>query len=275
MQDQEASQRNRQGWDIISAHYQASRRISTDDVHYGPLAPGEQELGLLGDVAGKRVVEIGCGGGQNAIALARWGATCTGVDPSAAQLAHARRLAREQGVDVRFVAGFAEELGDLADGGFDIALSSFAFDYVVDLQRAYREAWRVLRPGGLFVFCHSHPWFQAVGWHLAGEPEAPEVGDYAAWPLVEDWTWRFEDGTEAPFRDQLHTLAQVVNGLLEAGFRLERLVEQNIEDVAGATPQDLARLPYVWEYDPGSPVYQVMRKLPFTLIVRARKEGGS
>jgi len=262
---------NRRSWDTIAARYQASTRISTDDVHYGSLAPGERELGLLGDVSGKRVIEIGCGGGQNSIALAKWGATCVGVDPSPAQIAHARRLALEHEVEVQFIVGVAEDLSAFPDSSFDIALSSYAFDYVTDLRRAYDEAWRVLKPGGLFVFCLSHPWFQAVGWHLAGDPDAPEIGDYAAWPDVEEWDWTYEDGTTAQMRGHLRTLAQIVDELLEVGFTLERLVEQNIEDVAKASPQELARLPYVSKFDPTSQEYQTMRKLPHTLIIRARK----
>jgi ubiquinone/menaquinone biosynthesis C-methylase UbiE len=271
MYDHRTIELNRRSWDTISAHYQASTRISTDDVHYGPLAPGERELGLLGDVSGKRIIEIGCGGGQNSIALTKWGATCVGVDPSAAQIAYAQQLALENGVEVQFVIGVAEDLSAFPDESFDIALSSYAFDYVTDLQRAYREAWRVLVPGGLFVFCLSHPWFQAVGWYLAGDPEAPEIGDYAAWPDVEEWDWRYEDGTTAPMRGQLRTLEQIINDLIKAGFVLERLVEQNIEDVAKASPEELVRLSYVSEFDPASQEYQVMRKLPYTLILRARR----
>ena len=262
---------NRRSWDTIAAQYQASTRISTDDVHYGSLAPGERELGLLGDVVGKRIIEIGCGGGQNAIALAKWGATCVGVDPSPAQIAHARRLALENGVDVQFIVGVAEDLSAFTDAHFDIALSSYAFDYVTDLRRAYDEAWRVLEPGGLFVFCLSHPWFQAVGWHLSGDPDEPEVGDYAAWPAVQEWDWTYEDGATARMRGHLRTLEQIVSELLEAGFVLERLVEQNIEDVAKASPEELARLPYVSKFDPASQEYQIMRKLPHTLVIRARK----
>ena len=153
MHEHKTIEMNRRSWDTISAHYQASTHISTDDVHYSTLAPGERELGLLGDgsaeslrsVTGKRVIEIGCGGGQNSIALSKWGATCIGIDPSPAQIAHARRLAIENGVEVQFVEGIAEDLSAFPDGSFDIALSSYAFDYVTDLRRAYDEAWRVLR----------------------------------------------------------------------------------------------------------------------------------
>jgi SAM-dependent methyltransferase len=263
---------NRRGWDTISTRYQASTRITTDDVHYGPLAPGERELGLLGDVSGKRILQIGCGGGQKAIALARWGATCTGLDPSAAQLDHARQLALAHAVDVEFVRGVGEDLSHFPDRRFDITLSSCAFDYVGDLQLAYSETSRVLREGGAFVFCLSHPWFQAVGWHLAGDPDAPDVSDHASWPAIDEWDWTFADGTSAPMCSPLRTVAQIVNVLIVAGFVLERLVEQAIEDVAAASQEELARLPYVSGYDPGSPEYQIMHKLPRTLILRARKE---
>ena len=271
MSDQQTIELNRRGWNTISGSYQVERRISTDDVHYGPNAPGERELGLLGDLSGKRVIEIGCGGGQNAVAMARWGATCVGVDPSPAQLAHAWQLAIEHGVDVQFLESVAEDLSAFPDGHFDVALSSYAFDYVTDLRQAYREAWRVLKPGGPFVFCLSHPWFQAVGWYLAGDPDFPQPADYAAWPVVDDWDWAFEDGTTAPLRDHLRTLAQIVNELTEAGFALERLVEQNMADVAAASPEELARLPYVAPFDASSQEYRIMRKLPRTLIIRARR----
>jgi SAM-dependent methyltransferase len=240
-------------------------------VHYGPFAPGERELGLLGDVHGKRVLEVGCGGGQNAIALAKWGAICTAIDPSTAQLAHARRLAREQGVDVHFASGIAENLGAFAEESFDLVLSSYAFGYVTDLILAYQEARRVLVPGGILVFCLSHPWFQAVGWYLAGGPDAPEVDNYAAWPVLEEWDWSFEDGVAARLRSYERPLGQIVNELIDAGFVLERLLEQPYEEMVGASIEELSHFPYIHDLDPSSPEYEVSRKLPRTLLIRARK----
>jgi SAM-dependent methyltransferase len=263
--------RNRSSWNTISTSYQANARISTHDVHYGPFAPGERELGLLGEVYGKRVLEVGCGGGQNAVALARWGASCTGLDPSAAQLAHARRLAREIGIDVEFVDGVAENLAAFPDESFDLVLSSYAFDYVADLRLAYREAWRVLKLGGIFVFCLSHPWFLAVGWHLAGEPGVPDIENYAAWPTVEEWDWSFEDGMTARFESHQRQLGQIVNDLIDTGFTLERLLEQPYEGVTGTSAEETARFPYVHNIDLSSPEYNISLKLPRTLLIRARK----
>ncbi len=70
----------RTAWDRMSPSYQAETRISVDDVHYAPLAPGERELKILGDVQGKRVLELACGAAQNAIAVSKWGARVTAVD---------------------------------------------------------------------------------------------------------------------------------------------------------------------------------------------------
>ena len=238
---------------------QADRFSDTSKIESAGLADQQSvagsrasEIGLLGEVSGLRVLEVGCGGGQNSLVLTRWGATCVGIDPSSVQLAHARRLAQEQGLAVRFASGIAEDLSDFQDGSFDLVLSSYAFDYVADLGRACSEAWRVLKPGGLFVFCQSHPWFQAVGWHLVGDADAAEVGDYAAWPDLEEWDWEFEDGTSAPMRGHLRPLAQIVNCVIDSGFHLERMVEQATEDVAGASAEELARLPYLNSYDPHS-----------------------
>ncbi|MCK4443895.1 MAG: class I SAM-dependent methyltransferase, partial [Thermoplasmata archaeon] len=138
-------------WNGLTDHYQENTEISTRDVHYGWLAYGERRLGLIGNVRGKRALEIGCGGGQNTIALARWGAEAYGVDPSKKQIEYARRLAQECEVDATFHVAPAEDLSQFQDSFFDLALSSYAFGYVAELAKAYAEAYRVLRAGGIFV----------------------------------------------------------------------------------------------------------------------------
>ena len=88
---------------------------------------------------------------------------------------------------------------------------------------------------------------------------------------MEEWDWTYEDGTTARMRGHLRTLAQIINELIDAGFVLERLVEQNVADVEGASEEELARFPYVGLFDANSQEYKVMRRLPYTLIIRARK----
>ena len=87
----------RGAWNRISRNYQTDHKIPTDFVHYGPNCPNEDQLRLIGDVRDKRVLEIGCGGGQCAIAFAKRGAVATGVDLSDAQIEFAQRLAAREG----------------------------------------------------------------------------------------------------------------------------------------------------------------------------------
>ncbi len=71
----------RAAWNSTSPGYQAEHQIAVDAAHYGPFLPSEAELRLLGDVVGRRILELGCGGGQCSIAFARQGASAAGIDP--------------------------------------------------------------------------------------------------------------------------------------------------------------------------------------------------
>ncbi|GAH11994.1 unnamed protein product, partial [marine sediment metagenome] len=82
----------REHWNMDALKYQKREKISTDHVHYGPNCPYEKDLNLLGDVQGKKIVELGCGGGQCSIALTKRGAICTGIDLSDEQIKYAKNL---------------------------------------------------------------------------------------------------------------------------------------------------------------------------------------
>ncbi|MCB0053261.1 MAG: class I SAM-dependent methyltransferase, partial [Caldilinea sp.] len=126
-------------WNAVSARYQRLHEFSTVDVSYGPWAPPESELQLLGDVAALHILDLGCGGGQNCIALARQGARVTGIDLSEMQIAHARRLAAAESVHVDLVLGSLEELATFDTGATDIVFSSYTFPYVADIARCLEE----------------------------------------------------------------------------------------------------------------------------------------
>ena len=113
--------RNRASWDAYSDEYQANTAASwpTAAAGLGYLADPESELRILGDVAGKDILEFGCGAAQWSIALAQAGARPVGLDLSARQLEHARRLMAEAGVDFPLIHGSAEAV-PLPDASFDI-----------------------------------------------------------------------------------------------------------------------------------------------------------
>jgi ubiquinone/menaquinone biosynthesis C-methylase UbiE len=147
----------RRAWDQAAAHYQQAIAEPRSLVHYGPWVPAEAELQLLGDVRGLAILELGCGGGQCAVAFAQQGAQVTGVDVSAAQLHYAQERAAAAGVAVTFVAASAANLVGFADGAWDLVFAVYALPYVTPLEQCLAECWRVLRPGGRLVFSLDHP----------------------------------------------------------------------------------------------------------------------
>ena len=108
----------------------------------------------LGDVCGRKVLDLGCGHGMAAVVLARRGADVTACDLSVGYLREARARARANGVTIRFGQIDAERL-PFADGSFDRIWGS-AILHHLDLCRAGAELARVLRPGGIAVCCE--PW---------------------------------------------------------------------------------------------------------------------
>lgn len=108
----------------------------------------------LGSVAEKRVLDFGCGHGMMAVVLARHGAEVDAFDLSPGYLQEARRRAEANGVAARFVQADGERL-PYADGAFDAVWGNAVLHHL-DLPKAAREVRRVLKPGGVAVFCE--PW---------------------------------------------------------------------------------------------------------------------
>jgi len=108
----------------------------------------------LGDVRGRRVLDLGCGHGMAAVVLARHGALVTALDLSAGYLREAAARARANGVALQFVQADGERLPFRA-GAFDAVWGNAVLHHF-DLRRAARELVRVLAPGGVGVFCE--PW---------------------------------------------------------------------------------------------------------------------
>ncbi len=151
---------NRERWDKTSDSYQAYHGVEISRVPdaWGAWRIPESELRVLPEIVDKDVLELGCGGGQWSIWLAQHGARVTGLDLSGRQLAHARSSAAAVGVGVALVQGSAESL-PFRDGTFDLVLSDHGAMSWGDPDRTLPEVARVLRPGGILVFCAASPLF--------------------------------------------------------------------------------------------------------------------
>lgn len=165
------SRANRGWWDRSSDEYQAEHGEFLRDSGFVwcPEGLDETDARLLGDVAGKDVLEIGCGAGQCGRWLTGRGARVTGFDLSFRQLQHSRRIDLDTGSSLPVVQADAESL-PFADGSFDLACSAFgALPFVADAGAVLAEARRVLRPGGLLVFSVTHP----IRWAFPDDPAPP------------------------------------------------------------------------------------------------------
>ena len=150
---------NRRWWDADAQDYLAAHGedLGLVDFLWCPEGLRESAAGLLGAVAGRDVLEVGCGSAPCARWLATQGARVVGLDLSAGMLSHAVRAARESGISVPLVQADATRL-PFGEGSFDLACSAFgAVPFVADSAAVMREVARVLRPRGRWVFAVTHP----------------------------------------------------------------------------------------------------------------------
>jgi ubiquinone/menaquinone biosynthesis C-methylase UbiE/8-oxo-dGTP pyrophosphatase MutT (NUDIX family) len=244
---------NRAGWDAIAGAYQTERRGDRFGTKLmWSWRASEDELRVLGDVRGKRAVVLGCGGGQDVVALVKMGAVAIGIDYSARQLEYARKYAGRNAADnASFIECGIEDLSRFDDASFDLALSIFVLDYVERIEQVLNEAARVLRPGGVLAMAVKHP----LGARTDGGPPYTIWTSY--WTAHADWPWEFKDGTSAPLRRYYHTISHWFELLTAAGFTVERVIEPR-EDELERGPDDA--LDNTW-----------LGLMPYTLIMKARK----
>jgi SAM-dependent methyltransferase len=240
---------NAVAWDRYAAAHQARAQLPTSTAYYGPDIPTEASLRLLGDLKGKRVLELGCGGAQCSIAFAKQGATAIGVDFSAQQLAFARRLCEREDVRVELRLGDLADLAFLRADSIDLVFSSYAFGYVDDLNRVFRQVHRVLKIGAPLVFSLPHPaveMFDADG----DDPLGVSRSYFDKSPIGHRM-----GGVE--FTDYHHTFADIYMGLARSSYRVDLVIEPEPVPSGHRSPE--------W--------HDAFLYVPRTLIVRARKEG--
>ncbi len=244
-----------EAWEATAAAYIERQPQTGAAVQYGPWAPDERALGLLGVVQGRRVLELGCGGGQNCVALARGGAEVCGLDASAAQLAHAAALANSAGAAVRWVQGDAAAPADLPAGPWELILAVNLFQYLPDLPACLKGCAAQLAPGGRLLFSVEHP-LRACFW----DEEYGEIVEYPARAYWDQTPYHFTfPDTPALLAVYPRPLAAWLEMVAAAGLTLVRLLEP-------AAPEPL--LDELWPLDdPRAP----LRLLPHSLIVVAEK----
>ena len=158
------ARRNRAWWDEQAEAYQREHGafIGRPEPRWGLWQLPESELCILGDVAGKDVLELGCGAAQWSILLARQGARPVALDNSEKQLELARSAMAEAGADFPLLHASAERV-PLPNEGFDIVFADHGANRFCDTYRFVPEAARLLRRRGVFAFSGSTP-LEALCW---------------------------------------------------------------------------------------------------------------
>jgi SAM-dependent methyltransferase len=150
--------RNRELWTRSNEQYadrSAADSWAQEEITWGTFSVPESQLRILGDVSGLDVVELRCGTAYFSAWLARRGARVVGIDVTPAQLATARRVQAEVGLEFPLIEASAEEV-PLPDASFDLAFSEYGASIWCDPAAWIPEAARLLRPGGRLVFlCNS------------------------------------------------------------------------------------------------------------------------
>lgn len=220
--EQESVRANRGWWDAAAPAYLAEHGADLGDVDFlwGPEGLRESAAHLLGDVGGRRVLEVGCGSAPCARWLVAAGAEVVALDLSAGMLARAAELNATTGLRPTLLQADVGAL-PLATASVDLACSAFGgLPFVADARGALREVARVLRPGGRFVASVNHP----LRWPF---PDSPDPADLTVVGSYFDRTPYVEtDGAGAVVYVEHHrTVGDWVRDVVAAGFVLTDLVE--------------------------------------------------
>jgi SAM-dependent methyltransferase len=218
----ESVRANRRWWDAAAPAYLAEHGPDLGDADFlwCPEGLREADAHLLGDVSGRRVLEIGCGSAPCSRWLRTAGADVVALDLSAGMLARAAELNRSTGIGLPLLQADAGAL-PLADGSVDLACSAFGgLPFVADVERALREVARVLRPGGRFVASVNHP----MRWPFPDSPDPEDLRIVSSYfdrtPYVET-----DDSGAAVYVEHHRTVGDWVRAVVGAGLVLTDLLE--------------------------------------------------
>jgi len=226
---------NQKGWNKIAIANVNSTYYNLDSFRNGRSSLRPTEIEALGDVAGKSLLHLQCHIGLNAISWARLGARVVAVDFAAEALGIGRQLADELNVDIRFVESNIYDLPKILDDQFDLAYTDYGvLSWLPDLNEWARVAAHFLKPGGVFHIVEIHPVlgaFEEVEGALKLRSELFETGprDIELNATVSDG---YEPGPAVPTLTEYSwpwTISSVVNALIGAGLRIERLHEVPID----------------------------------------------
>ena len=245
---------NQVGWNKVAPLFYGGTALPI----YGPLAETEDELHLIPDLNGKRVLELGCGSGHSLVYLQEHknAGEVWGLDLSEEQIRFTRELLDKKSIPAKLFLTSMDENPGIPENYFDLVVSIYALGWTPDLIRTFELVYSYLKPGGIFIFSGEHPAYQCleyntdIGKYIFTRSYHKEGSDFHP-------SWR---GVEIVINTR--KLSSYLNGLAQSGFVLDQLVESEL-NTASAREQDFA--PEKW--------YSIHRAqlMPTTFIIKAHK----
>jgi ubiquinone/menaquinone biosynthesis C-methylase UbiE len=213
----------------------------------GGVSLDDYEIDLLGDVHGLKLLDTSCAcDAKQAFSWANLGADVTACDICPTAIEIATRNAQKIGLPVKFVVADAQTLTPIPDSEFDIVYATYVC-WLEDIFKACRTWYRVLKPSGRLLLQKSHP----ISDHLEERngslviisnynDRTPEYSDsfYGT-----GMAWQFGGWSiDLPIVEFYHTIADMVNAMAEAGFRIERMleIENSTEPLMSKLPSNIA-----------------------------------
>ena len=255
-------------WDDLADLYQKETRISTNDFHYGPLLPGDSAFGLLPSMSQCSCLEIGSGAGQNSIFLAKQGAQCVAIDLSEKQLAHGRKLAAKEKVEVDFRCISMDSLreGTLKNNTFDLIHSSYALPFSADPAKVIADSAAMLNPSGTFLLTTGHPLYAGEWLDIGDGEDGVFLPNY--FKLEADVRMSMDDKTMNAA--QSWPISQIAEWMHESGLVIERILEPAPLPIPDMSKKEiLEKVPY--DSKGWRALYDQLARIPVVVIFKCRK----
>ena len=227
----EYREKNKIHWDIAAdVHMQAPKGIyDIEGFKQGKSSLDKITLEELGDVKGKKILHLLCHIGLDTLSLARMGADVVGVDISSKAIGHARDLAKEIGVDARFICSDVYNIQDYLDEKFDIVFMSIGVTcWIDDWEKLMSIVSSYMKPDGFYWLYDGHPVSMCIrdssdglnkiwssNYFDRGPRHCEPSGDYADPEIV----------IEATSVEWAPTLGDIINGIGSTDLKIEYLNE--------------------------------------------------
>lgn len=222
---------NRQAWDSIRRQRDegliAKHHNVAADILEGKTSLTPEQRALVGEVAGKYLLDLGCGDGFELLEWAHAGAKVVGVDNSPQQLAAARRAADELGLSCHLVLADLLNLPEnLLQAEFDLVFSAWVTAWIGDLPHWFNSVALALKADGVFLLSGGHPLTIFFGEQQRGE--AARTSYFQAGPFYEAadvtpmWNPAADRYTTVEWRP---TLSSIVTAIAQSGLRITHLLE--------------------------------------------------